>query len=156
MYRVLIVEDETPLRRIIMRNLAVRDYTVVETDSVASAIEALEAFTPPFDLVLLDINLPDQAGWDVLRYLEARRTERRRGASNVTMPRVIVMTAIHPAQRRIEEFHPAAVLVKPFPIEALLRLITRVLAGAAPQREENDETVPPEPHSLPAPDSAAG
>ena len=41
------------------------------------------------------------------------------------------MTAVRPAQSRIDAFHPDAVLLKPFPIEALLRLVERVL-GRAP------------------------
>lgn len=132
MSRVLIVEDEDLLRRIITRNLALRGYTVAEVASVAEADEALEASTLPFDVILLDINLPDQTGWDVLRHLEARLrasdSESAAGESQQqTMPRVIVMTAVRPAQCRLEQFHPAAVLVKPFPIGALLRLIERVL-----------------------------
>ena len=132
MSRVLVVEDEDLLRRIITRNLVLRGYTVAEAATVAEADDALEASTLPFDVILLDINLPDQTGWDVLRHLEARL--RASGSEpgeaesqQQTMPRVIVMTAVRPAQCRLEQFHPAAVLVKPFPIGALLRLIERVL-----------------------------
>lgn len=156
MHRVLIVEDEVPLRRIIMRNLAVRGYTVVEADSVASAIEALETFATPFDLILLDINLPDQSGWDVLRYLKARSAKlEHTGATRSPMPRVIVLTAVHPARCRMEEFQPAAMLLKPFPIDALLRLVSRVLAGAA-RHVENEVDVPSQAPFLPTQNSAPG
>lgn len=133
MSRVLVVEDEDLLRRIITRNLALRGYTIAEAATVAEADEALEASTSPFDVMLLDINLPDHTGWDVLRHLEARLrapgSEPGDGESQQqTLPRVIVMTAVRPAQCRLEQFHPAAVLIKPFPIGALLRLIERVLA----------------------------
>ncbi len=70
MARILVVEDEAPLRRIIALNLVRRGYTVIEAESVATAQEALAAFQSPFDLMLLDLNLPDHAGWDVLRTLE--------------------------------------------------------------------------------------
>jgi hypothetical protein len=43
-------------------------------------------------------------------------------------PRVIIITAVRPVRNRLEEFQPAAVLLKPFPIATLLRLIERVLA----------------------------
>ena len=93
----------------------------------------------PFDLILLDINLPDQTGWDVLRHLEkcgpvrsvGSTGEHRQKASPEKLhefrPRVIVITAVRPQQSRLDEFQPAAVLLKPFPIAALLQLIERVL-----------------------------
>src|SRR5215469_8423989 len=57
MASVLIIEDEDRLRRILTLNLARRGYTVAEADSVEAAIEALETYPQPFDLLLLDINL---------------------------------------------------------------------------------------------------
>jgi DNA-binding response OmpR family regulator len=118
MPRVLLVEDEEPLRRILARNLTRRGYDVTEEGSAAAAIAALRA-GEPFDALLLDVNLPDQTGWDVLRAL-----------NGADVPPVIVLTALRPVQRRIDEFHPAAVLLKPFPIEALLQLVERVLGQA--------------------------
>jgi CheY-like chemotaxis protein len=143
MPRVLIVEDENPLRRIITLNLARRGYSVAEADSVASAEEALAAWDNAFDVILLDINLPDQTGWDVLRYLSevnpsptAPNGHPRPGQAR---PPVIVMTAVRPAQSRIEEFRPDAVLVKPFPLQALFRLIERVLSATPAATEEEDD-----------------
>lgn len=123
MAHILIVEDEDALRRIITLNLARRGFSVAEADSVATADEAIAATPRPFDLILLDINLPDQTGWDVLRHLQPAT-----GATSAPLPRVIILTAVRPAQRRIEEFRPAAVLLKPFPLRALFALIDRVLA----------------------------
>jgi DNA-binding response OmpR family regulator len=134
MASVLIVEDEDRLRRILMLNLARRGYAVVEATSVATAIEALEAFPEPFDLILLDINLPDATGWDVLRYL--RPAEDVMPPLPTQRPKVIVMTAVRPAECRLDEFHPDAVLLKPFPIEALVRLVARLLRS--PDAERHD------------------
>ena len=50
-------------------NLAHLGYSVAEADSVESADEALHAATESFDAIVLDVNLPDQTGWDVLRHL---------------------------------------------------------------------------------------
>lgn len=127
MPRVLLIEDETPLRRIITLNLVRHGYTVAEADSAASAEEELltaHALDVLFDVILLDVNLPDQTGWDVLR---------RAALAGVRRPRVIVVSALRPPAVRIEEFHPDGVLVKPFPIDALLRLLERVLAPPAPE-----------------------
>jgi CheY-like chemotaxis protein len=140
MARILVVEDEAPLRRIIVLNLARRGHTVIEAESVATAQEALAAFAFQFDLLLLDLNLPDQTGWDVLRALEQPSNRHRQEADDSSrQPAVIVITAGRPARSRVEEFHPAAVLLKPFPIEALLRLIQRVLTAAPAEAAEDDE-----------------
>jgi CheY-like chemotaxis protein len=127
--QTLIVEDENPLRRILTLNLARRGYNVVEADTGEAALDALRvaaAAQLPFDLILLDINLPDMSGWDVLRRLRDEPTLATRPP-----PAVIVMTAVRPHDKRIAEFHPEATLLKPFPIDALLRLSTRVLANRA-------------------------
>lgn len=115
MSRVLLVEDEEPLRRILARNLARRGYDVTEAFSAATAIAALRT-DAPFDVLLLDVNLPDQTGWDVLRAMEGAQ-----------VPPVIVLTALRPTKHRLDEFLPAAVLLKPFPVDALVRLVGRVL-----------------------------
>lgn len=128
MYRVLIVEDEDVLRRILTRNLALRGYSVAEAATVAEADDALAVSTEPFDLILLDINLPDQTGWDVLRHMAAQAMPSTPQGDVSPQPKVIIMTAVRPVQCRIDQFHPAAVLIKPFPIGTLLRLIERVLA----------------------------
>lgn len=128
MRNVLVVEDEDPLRRIITLDLAQRGYSVAEADSAATAYEVWAASPTPFDLILLDINLPDATGWDVLRQLHEEAPAK--------IPQVIVITAVRPIQRRIDEFHPAAVLLKPFPIVTLIRLIARVLEeGSIGSRE---------------------
>jgi DNA-binding response OmpR family regulator len=114
MPRVLLVEDEEPLQRILARNLTRRGYDVTVESSAAAAIASLCA-GPLFDALLLDVNLPDRTGWDVLRAM-----------SGCDMPPVIVLTALRPMQRRLDEFRPAAVLLKPFPVDALVRLVGRV------------------------------
>ena len=127
MYQVLIVEDDDLLRRILTRNLVLRGYTVAEAASVVEADDALEASPTPFDLILLDINLPDQTGWDVLRHLETRRGASTISGQRQPKPAVIIMSAVRPPQCRLDQFQPAAALLKPFPIGTLLRLTERVL-----------------------------
>jgi DNA-binding response OmpR family regulator len=145
--RILIVEDELALRRVITLNLARRGYTVAEADSVVTADEACAASEEPFDVILLDINLPDQTGWDVLRNLQECGPSAPEKSLPThsdhhlyrSEPRVIVMTAVRPQQSRLEEFHPAAVLLKPFPIGALLQLIERVLEHTPTEQGESDD-----------------
>jgi DNA-binding response OmpR family regulator len=108
---VLIVEDEGTLRQVIARNLAARGHQVLEAETAADAIE--QAATKRPDLLLLDINLPDRSGWDVLRVLQGRGTD---------VP-CIIISAVRISPARLEEFRPLAYLPKPFPLEALLRLV---------------------------------
>jgi DNA-binding response OmpR family regulator len=109
--QVLLVEDEAALRRVIARNLTGRGLHVREAATGAEAIEALNVALP--DLILLDINLPDRTGWDVLRDL---------GRRSIDVP-TIVVSAVRVSQSRLDEFHAIAYLPKPFPIDALLRLV---------------------------------
>jgi len=109
--RVVIVEDDVTLRRIIARNLTQRGVLVTETGSAEEAMDAVQVERP--DLFLLDVNLPNRSGWDVLRDL------RRRG---IEVPTVII-SAVRANPSRLEGFQPLAYLPKPFPLEALLRLV---------------------------------
>lgn len=109
--RVLLVEDQASLRQVIVRNLTSRGVQIREAATVDEAIRASNAEVP--DLLLLDINLPDRSGWDVLRDLYQR---------HIAVP-TIVVSAVRVSQSRLDEFHPLAYLPKPFPIEALLRLV---------------------------------
>ena len=108
---VLLVEDEATLRQVIARNLASRGHLVREAATASEALQEVEGFQP--DLLLLDINLPDRSGWDVLRELRDRGIE---------IPTVVV-SAVRVSPTRLAEFKPLAYLPKPFPLEALLRVV---------------------------------
>jgi DNA-binding response OmpR family regulator len=126
---ILLVEAESRLRQTLARSLMGRDFQVVEATTAAEAIVAVT--DRRFDLMLLDINLPDATGWDVLRGL--RRAERQ-------LP-VVVMSAVPPNPARVREFRPFGILHKPFPIDALLRLIRSACAATEPRRgAEHDPT----------------
>lgn len=111
--RVLVVDDEARLRRIMVRFLQRRGHLVLEA---ASAEQARASLTDhPVDVILLDINLGEETGWDVLRWLQDR--------SSPTRPIVVVISAVPPVPQRLAQFAPDAVLTKPFPIDAIARLV---------------------------------
>jgi DNA-binding response OmpR family regulator len=115
--RILIVEDDPALVHAIERNLSVRGYETQSAASVAQALAALDDGPP--DLLLLDIDLPDGSGWEVLRALRAA------GPSKTA---VIVISALRPNERLARELRCVGVLEKPFPMDSLLRLIGENLA----------------------------
>ncbi len=109
--RVLLVEDDESLCRVVARNLEARGIVVRCVQSVGAALREIAAARP--DLIVLDINLPDRPGWELCRALAARGTK---------LPTVIV-SAVRVTPERLAEFGPLAYLPKPFPLEALLRLV---------------------------------
>ena len=67
--RILIVDDEVPIRRLLRTTLSAQRFEVVEAGNAAAAITQLQQEPP--DLVLLDLGLPDRDGLDLLRDIRA-------------------------------------------------------------------------------------
>jgi len=57
---VLVVDDETPIRRFLRTSLVASGYRIVEAEHAAGAMRLLSAEKP--DLVILDLGLPDRSG----------------------------------------------------------------------------------------------
>lgn len=121
---VLLVEDEAALADTIARNLRAREHVVRIAPTGEAAIAEIERELP--DALLLDINLPDVTGWDVLR--RVRPDQRARMA-------VIAVSAGSISPRRIEELQPDHWLEKPFPMDALVRMLAQHEVSIA-QKEE--------------------
>ncbi len=130
--RILLVEDDEALRGLLARNLQERGPEVRSARDGDTALAYLRA--SPIDLVLLDINLPDQTGWEVLRNAQRYGLLRSQALGHATpcFP-VVVLSAVRVSPRRLAEFHPLAYLPKPFPMEAVLRL-----ASEAAKRRNGD------------------
>jgi DNA-binding response OmpR family regulator len=118
---VLIVEDDESLRRIIVRHLRSLDYKVDEAPAAEDAVRALEAGLRPA-VVLLDLNLPGDTGWDLLRGPAL-------GAAG--SPPVIITSATTVSPKRLAEFHVAGYLPKPFPLETLIATVERLINSEA-------------------------
>ena len=76
--KVLLVDDDPGVRRMLLRVLEEEDYDVVPAVNGLEALD-LATNTAP-DLVLLDLNLPVQNGWETFERLntENPRSEERR------------------------------------------------------------------------------
>jgi DNA-binding response OmpR family regulator len=132
---ILLVEDDDVLCDVIGQNLRARGHEVRIAQDVQSALAYLRM--QAFDLIVLDINLPDQTGWDVLRV--ARSEGRLQPEAEGGKLPVVVLSAVHVSPGRLAEFRPLAYLPKPFPLDALLRLAAEAQqrrAGLLPVHEE--------------------
>jgi two-component system KDP operon response regulator KdpE len=67
--RVLAVDDETPIRKLLRMGLSAHGYHVIEATNGKNALELLEK-SP--DIIILDLGLPDIQGHDLLRMIRAR------------------------------------------------------------------------------------
>lgn len=65
--RVLVIEDDTPIRRFLRASLTTHEYEVVEARSGKEGLAA--ATLGPPELVLLDLGLPDMDGIEVIKQL---------------------------------------------------------------------------------------
>ena len=131
--RILLVEDDEVLCELILRNLEARGHDVRTAEDAHAALGQLR--TTPFDLVILDICLPDETGWEVLRTAQKEgRLPALQMNGHVGQLPVVVLSAVRVSPRRLQEFHPLAYLPKPFPMDAVLRL-----AAEATQRRNGDE-----------------
>lgn len=122
---ILVVEDDPTLAHAIARNLSARGYTARSATTVAEAMAAVREEAPA--LALLDIDLPDGSGWEVLRSLRAH--------GHTAVP-TIVMSALRPNARLCVELHAEGVLEKPFPMESLLRKVAQYAGLANVEKED--------------------
>ena len=116
--RILHVEDEAAVRRATRRVLRSRGHDIVEAPTLATALELLPT---GFDLVLLDIGLPDGSGVDFAR--AASKTP--------PAPRIVTMSgkATEQDQAELRQLGVAHFVSKPCPVEELLLAIDRVMAA---------------------------
>ncbi len=142
--RILLVEDDEVLCELILRNLQARGHEVRAAEDAHAALAHLR--TTPFDLIILDICLPDETGWEVLRTAqkEGRLPTLQMNGYAGKLP-VVVLSAVRVSPRRLQEFHPLAYLPKPFPMEAILRLaaeaVQRRNGNGVHEQAENESSL---------------
>jgi DNA-binding response OmpR family regulator len=124
--RVLIVEDDESLRRIVSRHLRGKGFVVDEAASAEGAAAALDEGLKP-GIVLLDLNLPGGTGWDLLR---------QPALMAAGSPPVVITSATTVSPRRLAEFGCAGYLPKPFPLETLVATLERLLDTEADKQDE--------------------
>ena len=114
--RILVVDDEPAIRRLLRSTLGVQDYTVLEAASVAQALEVLER--EKVDLIILDLGLPDGDGLEVIRKL--------RPDSQVP---IVVLSSRDDERGKVQALDAGAddYVTKPFGVEELVARIRAAL-----------------------------
>jgi DNA-binding response OmpR family regulator len=72
--RILVVDDQPDIRELLKTILSLRDFEVTEAPSGPKALEIL-ADGQEFDMVLLDVQMPEMDGWDALSTIRERYGE---------------------------------------------------------------------------------
>ena len=109
MPRVLVIDDEAQIRRFLRAGFELHDYTVLEAENAAAGLRTATTEKP--DLIILDLNLPDLDGSEVL--------ERIRSWSNVPVI-VLSIQADEHEKVRLLKLGADDYVVKPFGISELL------------------------------------
>ena len=115
--RILVVEDDQLLNKTLSYNLSAVGYSVDGAMSKAVAIRFLEK--QDYDLIVLDVNLPDGNGFDICREVKERRPDTA----------VIFLTANDMESDMLKGFELGAddYVTKPFPISVFQKKVSALL-----------------------------
>jgi two-component system, chemotaxis family, chemotaxis protein CheY len=126
MSHILIVDDSPTIRRMVKASLAPIDAEFIEAASGLEAIERLAL--GPIQLMVLDLNMPDMHGLEVLGFVRANQKFQQ-------LP-VLVLTTRNEPESRAAAMQAGATgyMTKPFTAQALLAeargMIERTVGGA--------------------------
>jgi len=121
MPRILVVDDDADVRELIKLALAGQGHDVASVASGRAALEQLAQHA--YDLIVCDLHMPDRDGPAVYRALARRPAPR---------PAVLFVTGYADAGPYKEFLRtvPVTVVGKPFDINALREMVSRLLTGS--------------------------
>jgi len=128
--RILVVDDEPSILRVVTANLRARGYEALTAASGNDALTVVETQQP--DCIVLDLGLPDVGGLEVLRRLRAW----------TTTP-VVILTAVDDEHRRAMAFDLGAddYVTKPFAMADLLARVRGALRHGLSQRPDGSRSI---------------
>jgi two-component system KDP operon response regulator KdpE len=114
--RVLVVDDEPPIRKLLRMGLSSQGYDIIEAPSGKAALELIGEKP---DLIILDLGLPDIQGLELLRVIRQR---------NESVP-IVVLSSRGDEAAKVEalDFGADDYVTKPFGMEELLARIRAAL-----------------------------
>ncbi|HBJ00264.1 MAG TPA: DNA-binding response regulator [Lysinibacillus sp.] len=115
-YNILVVEDDLEIQELIKQFLMTQNYTIEVASDGVEGIKRLN--TQSFDLILLDVMLPNLNGFEVAKML--------RNQSNIP---IIFLTALEEEQDQMKGFDLGIddYITKPFSFHVLIRRVQAVL-----------------------------
>jgi DNA-binding response OmpR family regulator len=120
--KILVVDDDPQIRESLRKVLRAEGYEVV---LAADGQEAIDKFDPEhIDLLLLDLNLPGNSGWDIFGTLTSL---------NPFLP-IIIITGRQNQHELAAGAGVGALMEKPLDVPLLLKTITELLAESAETR----------------------
>jgi two-component system chemotaxis response regulator CheY len=118
--RLLIVEDSALIRKMYELAFSPRDHDLVEAANGRQALDALAASPVPFDVILLDLRMPDMNGVEIILAVRATRF--------ADIP-IVVTTAERETSELLQqarELGVAAVVAKPWKPQDLVKTVESV------------------------------
>jgi len=115
--RVLVIDDEPPIRKLLRVGLSAHGYQIIEASSGKMALELLGEQPP--DLIILDLGLPDMQGHELLRMMRAR---------NDSVP-IVVLSSRDDEAGKVQALDSGAddYVTKPFGMDELLARLRAAL-----------------------------
>ncbi len=121
MAKILVIEDEAPIRANLERLLRAEGYTVVTAENGVKGVHAAAEHAP--DLVLCDVLMPEMDGYGVLAAL-------RQSAATAGVPFIFLTASADHADRRLALAQGADdYITKPFHLQDVLDAIKRKLSN---------------------------
>ncbi len=121
--QILVVDDDPDIRELARTVLGAAGYAI---ETAANGREALERLAErAWDLVLLDIQMPELSGWETLRLM---KTDERFGSVPVAM--FSVRGEVHDRLFGLQE-GAVDYITKPFVVDELVARVRRLLGTAA-------------------------
>jgi DNA-binding response OmpR family regulator len=117
---VMIIDDEIVMRKAISGALASANFTSIEHTDGLAALEYFKKSFSEIDLVLLDLNMPEISGLEVLEKLKEIKPD----------VKVLIVTGDYPDEKKRQTFVSEYVqcISKPFNIPKLVNRVTELLS----------------------------
>lgn len=119
-YRVLIVEDDAAIRRLIERLLIRKGIDIDVASDGRIAIEKLGSDT--YSAIVLDLMVPEITGFDVIEYVKA---------NGITAPVAVVSAVSQQSLTRLDLDVVKLVMMKPFDVDEFTKAILELCVDSA-------------------------
>src|SRR5260370_32069443 len=130
---IIIVDDEAPAREMVGDYLKMHGFAVTLCDGGKSLREAIAAGEPP-DLVVLDLNMPEEDGLSIIRDLKSR----------MNVPVIMLTATASPIDRVVGlELGADDYVAKPCELRELMARIRSVLRRSAPPNPASSPVAEP-------------